>query len=184
MTGLPSSSWILMADIALYTVFFVAILVKMGIPTNLCISYYLLLEKHRLLRFSFPALLFVFCLTIGPIWMKMSNESVIGSQCIGLPFIAFFTLLAVVLSAPYQKSRQLFLFHYSCAIIASACIVLWLFIVALKVIYIGLGILFACLLAGFFTKTLRSCMLFWLETAAIYALSVTLLIIQLFSIPL
>ena len=180
--NLSISSIIILTNIVFFSLFVISILVKIGIPIHLSVTYYVLETKHRWLRWIFPFLLFIMCSTVGPVWIDMTTIYTWFDQLIFLPYTTIFCLLAVVASTQYQKSRKLIYFHYTCAIIASVCTAAWLFLIAYRIIYIGLSILFIELFAGWYTNSLKVCYLFWLETAAFYALLITLFVLSIIPI--
>lgn len=180
-----SSSFIiiLLVDILIFSAYLICVLQTFGVPINLSITYYHYERKYRGLGILFPILLFFLCITVIPIWIiTTQNASLWGTNFCLFPYITLICLLAVAITARYKRKPKLIYFHYTCAIIAAICAVIWIFLVTYKVLYVGLSILFALLFAAARTKTLKDCILFWLEVAAFYAILFTLLIVYVFSI--
>lgn len=174
---------ILIVDIIFFSVYLMSVLRLFGIPINLSITYYYYQRKYKGLGLLFPSLLLLLCASALPIWIFVTkNASAWGANFIVLPYIVLVGLLAVAGTARYKRRPKLIYFHYTCAIIAAICAVIWIFFVAFRIVYIGLGILSVLLLISLFTKTLKKCTLFWLEVAAFYAVLFTLLIISIFSV--
>lgn len=178
--SLSCTSIILLADIIALTIFFVCVLIKLGIPSNLSITYYMFDKKKR---FLFPCLTMFFCCTAIPIWILMTyHASPWGSMFLGLPITTLICMLSVVASMHYKKNQKLLYFHYITAIVSAVCLVAWINIVAYSIAYVATVILLAFVYAGIRTKTLKKSSLFWLETAAFYSLFFTLLTIDLFHV--
>ena len=176
-------SSILCIDIIFFSIYLVSVLKLFGIPTNLSITYYYYERKYKGLGLLFPALLLLLCASALPIWIIVTkNASAWGANFIMLPYIVLAGLLSVAGTARYKRRPKLIYFHYTCAIIAAICAVIWIFFVAYRIVYIGIGILSVLLFVALFTKTLKKCTFFWLELAAFYAILFTLLIISIFSV--
>ena len=178
-------SFLLILDIIVFAVFIVAVIHKWGVPTNLSTTYYLFESERCRTGWIFPLFLCFISSTAIPIWIRTTiNMSVKNQRFVCLPYITLFCLLLVAITASYKKKRGLTIFHYSCAICASFCSVMWIFITSYKIIYVGLGILFAFVVGGICSKTLKQCAIFWLEVANFYAIFFTLLTINLFELKL
>lgn len=176
--------FILFADIVLFTAYLVAVLVRFGIPVNMSMTYYMYRQKNEVLRLLFPCLLVFLCISCGSLWIKICHRFELAPLFVALVYVTIVCLIAVAASAQYQKTPTIIYFHYTCAIIASACTTLWLLFVSYKVMHVALGILLISTCLGLITKTLKSCTLFWLEIAGFYALMITLLIIYFVPIQL
>ena len=175
---------ILLADIVLFSAYLVAVLVRFGIPVNLSMTYYMYRQKNEVLRLLFPCLLIFLCASCGPLWINISYKSEWATLYVALSYITIVCLVAVAASAQYQKTQTIIYFHYTCAIMASACTTLWILLLSYKVMHIALGILLTSTCLGVITKTLKSCTLFWLEIAGFYALMITLLVTYIVPIQL
>ena len=176
-------SFVLLADILVFTYYVIYVLREFGIPVNLSITYYSFERRRKGTGVLFPTLMIFLCVTTIPIWIELSRHaSSFGYTFVFFPIITLVCLLLVAASARYKKTHGLVYFHYACAILAAVCAVLWIFLVAYKILYVGLSILIALMLMGIRTGTLHRCSLFWLETAAFYAIFFSLLIIILFSV--
>ena len=176
---------LLITGIVLLTWYEYIVLKRFGIPVNLSITYYHYERRCKGMGFMFPFLLLYLCCVLGPIWITTTlDASILSRIFIIFPYITILCLLMVALSARYNRNHRIFRFHYACAIIASISAVLWIFLVAYRIVYVGLAILATLLLTGIYTGTLKKCTLFWLETAGFYALLVTLLFIHLIPIKI
>ena len=181
--SLSIASIILLADIAVFTVFEVIVLTELGVPKNLSITYYMFKERKTRLQWFFPAVTLFLCVTTMPIWIYNAYyASGWHSKFVAFPVFTLFCLLAVTASANYLKNQRLKNFHYTCAILAAVCFLVWLNSVAIKLAYVGSAILLVLLFVGIRTKTLKKCPLFWLESAAFYSLLFTLLVIEIKSV--
>jgi len=177
-------SVILLADIAVFSVYVTDVLIRFGIPVTLSITYYRYERWHKGFGFLFPALMVFVCGTAIPIWIITSFQSfALGSYLAGIPVVAEICLLAVAFSARYKRKPGLINFHYACAIVAAACAVVWLCLVAWHIpfMWFWVGLLFGFVAAGILTYTLKKCTLFWLELAAFYSIFFTLFFI--YSVP-
>ncbi len=173
---------ILWADLFVFTIYVIGAVRRFGIPINLSITYYRYERIHRNWGMLFPALMFFICLTTIPIWFVTSwHVSLLGRYLSCLPVLTEVGLLAVAFSARYKRWPKLIYFHYTCAIIAAVCAVVWLCVVAWQwpFFWLRIGLLIAFLTAGILTRTLKKCTLFWLELTAFYAIFLTLLFIYL-----
>ena len=184
---LSAESIILLVDILIFTTYVVSVLIKFGIPKNLSTTYYTFEEQKKGTGLLFPALLVFICCTTLPIWISTTyHASSWGTIFLFCPIVTLFCLLAVAGSAHYKRCSSLIYFHYTCAIIAAICAVVWLFFAAYQTIFVILrfSILGGLLGAGIRTDTLKTCPLFWLETTAFYCIFLTLLVIYIVPIPL
>ena len=169
---------ILLIDIFVFSIYLICVLKTFGIPVNLSITYYSYERKRKGFGKIFPILLLFLCVTILPIWIRTTiNNGFYGMIFSLFPCITIVCLFSVATTARYKKRKYFIYFHYTCAIIAAICAVVWIFIIAYEVVYVGIGILLISLIIGLLTKTLKTCTLFWLEIAAFYAILFTLLII-------
>lgn len=171
---------ILLVDIAVFTIYVADVLMRFGIPVNLSITYYRYERIHRRLGILFPSLLIFICCTTIPIWFITSwYASAWGRYFVEMPVIAEVCLLAVAFSARYKKRKNLIYFHYTCAIIASVCAVVWMCLVAwqFSLMWLRIGLLLGFVAIGVITNTLKKCSLFWLELTAFYAIFFTLFFI-------
>lgn len=183
--SLSLTSIILLIDIVVFSIFWITVLVELGIPENLSITYYKFDKHKKGLQWFFPIVSLFLCLTAIPIWILTTyHASGWRPKLVVIPTFAFFCMLAVTFSANYKKNQSLIHFHYTSAIIASVCLVVWINLVAFKLAYIDFTFLLVLLYAAIRTKTLKQCSLFWLETAAFYSLLVTLLLIDLIPIQI
>lgn len=165
------------ADFIAFTCLFVTILVKLGIPNNLSITYY---QFERKLRWFFPAVNLFLCVTGGPYWIYLtSRASNWTAHLWPVALLAVISMVLVAASFDYQASPARKKFHYACAWTACICIIIWINTVGIRIGWLGICILSAFVLAGVLTKTMKSCPLFWLEMAAFYALVATLLALTL-----
>lgn len=184
---LSIESIILIVDILIFTVYVVYVLGRFGIPSNLSTTYYYLENQRKGTGLLFPVLLVFICCTTLPIWAYSTYcASAWASMFLFCPLVTLVCLLSVAGSARYKSRPALIYFHYTCAIIAATCAVLWLCLAAYQVIFIILrvSILVGLMLAGITTGTLKSCSLFWLEITAFYCIFFTLLIINIVPLPL
>lgn len=185
MKLLSTESIILLVDILIFTIYVVYILIKFGIPKNLSASYYAFEEQKKGTGLLFPALLVFICTTALPIWITTTYyASTWTSTFLFCPIVTLVCLLAVAASAQYKSNTALVYFHYTCAIIASFCAVLWLCLAAYQIMYIAFGILGVLLSAGIITGTLKKCTLFWLEITAFYCIFFSLLVINIIHLQL
>jgi len=174
---------VIIIDIMIFSIYVAYTLILFGIPVNLSITYYKFERKKKGTGILFPLLMLLLCGSAIPIWIAITPKG-ISEMFVCFPTITLISLLGVAGSARYKSRHNLIYFHYTCAIIAAICAVSWIFIVAYKIVYIGLTILFTLLYAGMRTKTLRKCTLFWLETAAFYSILFTMLAIKIIPLQL
>ena len=171
---------ILWADIIVFTIYISYILAKFGIPINLSITYYTFERRKKGTGILFPILMLFICCSAIPIWISTTyHASSWGTMFVCFPYITLVCLLAVAGSARYKRKPNLIYFHYFFAILAAISAVLWIFLVAFNIVYLGLGILAIFIWSGFITHTLKKCTIFWLEVSAFYAVFFTLLFIYL-----
>jgi len=174
------TSIILLADIVIFTIYDTYVLVRFGIPANLSITYYAFERRKKRAGLLFPALMLLLCGTALPIWISTTYyASSWGSKFVVFPVTTLICLIAVAASARYKRLPKLIYFHYTCAIIAAACAVAWVILVAYKILFITLGFLSLLVYMGIHTNTLKKCTLFWLENAAFYSILFTLLLIHM-----
>ena len=120
-----------------------------------------------------------------PIWIyDTATGSAWAQHFVCLPCIALLCLLVVACTARYKSTKKLIYVHYAFAILAATVTVAWIFLVAYRTCYIGIAILLAELAAGIYTRTLRSCTLWWLEGAAFYSILFILLVNHLFALSI
>lgn len=173
---------LLAADVVLVTAFYITTRKKLGVPNNLSITYY---EFEPKLRYFFPIVNVFLCLTGGPVWIYMTcHASEWGRMFIAVPIITCICMMLVAASFDYKRSKGLIRFHYAVAWIACLGIILWLNAVGWRIAWFGLTIMSGFLLAGMYTKTLKSSPLFWLEMSAFYSLSATLLVVTIFQVQI
>ena len=154
---------LLAADVVVVTAFYITTRKKLGVPNNLSITYY---------EFE-PKLRYFTC-----------HASEWGRMFIAVPIITCICMMLVAASFDYKRSKGLIRFHYAVAWIACLGIILWLNAVGWRIAWFGLTIMSGFLLAGMYTKTLKSCPLFWLEMSAFYSLSATLLVVTIFQVQI
>lgn len=176
---------VLLLDIVVFSIYVTDILSRFGIPANLSITYYLYERRHRNAGLLFPALIILICCTTIPIWIITSwKTGSVGKWCVGMPILAGICLLVVAFTARYKRWPKLINYHYTFAIIAAACAILWWWVLTRQItlVVLRLGLFATFMAAGVLTRTLKSCTLFWLELTAFYATFFTLFLI--YSIPL
>lgn len=176
---------ILLVDIVVLSLYIFITHRTFGVLPNLSISYYHYERKHKYFGLMFPALMVLLCGTLLPIWIyDTATGSAWAQHFVCLPCIALLCLLVVASTARYKSTKKLIYVHYAFAIIAATVTVAWIFLVAYRTCYIGIAILLAEVAAGIYTRTLRSCTLWWLEGAAFYSILFILLVNHLFALSI
>lgn len=133
------------------------------VPHSLSETYYLWKERSNK-GFLFPCMMYVMVSCMMPAWIGMSEGS-------NFQFLAFLApaSLAFVATAPAFKSSDLENnVHTISAYIAAACSLAWVGVVTpyWLVILIWLAVV---ALASYLTKTIKTSLVYWLETIAIGA---------------
>lgn len=160
---------------AAYNIF---ILIAVGIPENISITYYYLNRKRTRLGLFFPLMMILLCLTIRPAWSCIDN--VVGSD---IPFrnclidITLIALLVVAVIANYKRSRCLFVIHYASAIVAVVASLLWIILADWRLFYIPVTVVCLVTWAAWLTRSLPSKILFWLEITNIYSIQIVLFLL-------
>lgn len=176
---------ILLIDIVVLSLYIFITRKNFGILPNLSISYYHYERKHKYLGLVFPALMVLLCTTLMPIWIYDTvNGSAWAQHFVFLPCTALVCLLTVACTARYRENQKLIYIHYGFAILAATVTVIWFLVVGYRTCYIAITILLAEVAAGLYTRTLRTCTLWWLEGAAFYSILFILLVNHLFQISI
>ena len=171
---------VLLLDIVVFSIYVTDVLFRFGIPLNLSITYYRYERLHRNAGLLFPALMVLIFSTTIPIWIITSwKTGLVGKWCVGMPIVAGICLLVVAFTARYKRRPKLIYYHYTFAIIAAACAILWWRIVTRQIAFVALrlGLFTTFMAAGVLTHTNKKCTLFWLELTAFYATFFTLFLL-------
>lgn len=174
------TSFILFADIIALSIYLISVLVQVGVPVHLSITYYQMERKRKGSGRFFQGLMVLLCSTGIPTWTVITLQlSPWSARFFFCPFVTMVCLLAVALTARYRKRKKLRYFHYFCATMAGVGAAVWLFMVAWKIVYITIGVVIVAVCAGLCTGTLKKGWLFWTELAAFYSLLFTLFILSI-----
>lgn len=147
--------------LAIYVIYNASVLLLFNVPTSLSNSYYLFKSKKSWLRWLFPIMMVSMAFLLMPAWIEISEGS-------NFQFLAFLAPAGIIFTgaAPAFKNSELEgTVHETSAIVAAICSILWVILVSgswYLIIMWGLLIVVAAII----TKTLKSCLIYWLETIA------------------
>lgn len=172
----------ILLSLSVFAAYNIFILVVVGVPENISITYYDLNRKRAGLGAFFPLMICLLCLTIRPAWCSVDNiiqpESALSSYLIDITLAALFVVATI---SNYKKSKILFTIHYTAAIIAVITSLLWIIIADYKLMYIPITIVSLALWAAWLSHTLRHQFLFWLEITNIYSIQIVLFTLSIMS---
>lgn len=145
---------------AIYLVYNVVAMYFFGIPHSLSMTYYLYKDNYQK-GFIFPMMMFLIVAFMMPAWVTMSEGT-------DFQFLAFLApaAIAFVGAAPAFLSGSLeSRVHEVSACLAAAFSLLWIISVT-PYWWTIIAFLFVVALAAYFTKTIKTSYIFWLETIA------------------
>jgi hypothetical protein len=151
-------------SIIIATVIFVAYnavsLALFGIPKSLSMTYYLYKEKYNK-GFLFPTMMYLVVAFMMPAWITMSE----GSNFQFLSFLAPAGILFVGSAPAFLSSDLENMVHQVSAYLAAAFSLLWIVLVTpywwIILVWVGIITAFA-----FFTKSVKTSYIYWLEMVA------------------
>lgn len=152
-------------SIIIATLIFIAynafILIKYKVPESLSMTYYLLKDSSKKLKFLFPIMMYLVVVFIMPAWITLSE----GSSFQFLAFLAPASILFVGTAPAFLSSNLENMVHQVSAYIAAAFSILWICLVTPYwwVIFIWLTI---AALASALTRTYKTSYIYWLEMIA------------------
>lgn len=131
-----------------------------GIPESLSMTYYLYKERFNK-GFLFPAMMYLVVAFMMPAWITMSE----GSDFQFLAFLAPAAIAFVGTAPAFLSSDLENKVHSIAALIAAACSLLWVILVTPYwwIILVWVGIITAL---AFFTKSVNTSYIYWLERVA------------------
>lgn len=142
-----------------------------GVPRSLSETYYLYGSRKNWMKMLFPIMMVSMAGLLMPAWIDISEGSPFQFLAFLAPAGSIFTGMA-----PAFKSSELeFKVHSRSAIFAAICSLLWIILVA-KLWYVILIWLVGIVLAAIFTKTLKECKVYWLETVAFMSTFLSIII--------
>ena len=151
--------YLVLAAFILYISYNFVALSLFGIPKSLSQTFYDFKDRKPWLRILFPIMMVAVGFLLIPAWVEISEGS-------DFMFLAFFAAAGIVFtgSAPaFKESKLEDNVHTGSAVFAAALALLWIILVAkLWWIIIAWGVIF--LLIALITKTLKSGLIYWLET--------------------
>lgn len=146
---------------------------KYGVQTSLSASYYCLPSKWGWL---FTLFMWAIAFLLLPAWIEVCNTFV--DWRIHFMFLSFFTcaLICFVGAAPNFRGIELESKVHTIAATASAVTaILWCVLCCYHIVYITLIAAAIPVIVGAITKTLKKCLVYWIEMSAFLAVYITLL---------
>jgi len=157
-------SWIIylvLAAFGLYWGYNMSALSLFGVPKSLSNTFYLFNDRKPWQRFLFPVMMIGMAFLLLPAWLELSAAS-------PFMFTAFLAASGIMFTgaAPAFKNGGLeSRVHTGSAIFAAVFALLWVILVAKLWWFILVWAVFVLLIA-LLTKTLKTCLVYWLETIA------------------
>lgn len=170
----------ILSVITIFSLFNIYILHLYYIPHNLSITRYWLETRHTALGLLHSIVFTIIDIIITPIWVKTNiNYFASSSTYVWLCLFSSLCILIVCCTPHYYKTINLRVIHYLSAFFAAFSTFMWILMVAIEYIYIPLLILSISTYIAIATRTLRSCLGYWLELISFYSIFITLLIINI-----
>lgn len=167
-------NWILIFSViafCIYLVYNIAALSLFGVPKSLSMTYYLFKEKWSWSRCLFPIMMLSMAGLLMPAWIEMSTNT-------NFQFLAFLAAAGIIFTgaAPAFKSSELEQsVHMTSAVVAAICALLWVILVPhLWYVILAWFVVFA--VAAYFTHTVKTSFIYWLETVAFLSTFTSVLI--------
>lgn len=131
------------------------------IPPSLSDTYYLYKKKNPWMRIFFPIMMVALVILLMPAWLEIS----VGSSLQFLAFLAAGSILFVGAAPAFKQGGIEFRVHSTSAYCAAAFALLWVFFVS-KLWWTVLIWFVLVLISAILTKTIKTSMVYWLETIA------------------
>lgn len=172
----------ILLSLSIFAAYNIFILIVVGVPENISMSYYDLNRKHAGLGMFFPLMILMLCLTIRPAWESINSmihhDASFYCYLIDITLSALFVVAVI---SNYKKSKILFAIHYTAAIVAVISSLLWIILADYKLMYIPVTVVCLALWAAWLSRTLRHQFLFWLEISNIYSIQIVLFTLSIMS---
>lgn len=173
-------TFLTMMGVIVFAIYNAYILSKFGVPHSLSNTFYLLNGIKKGLGYLFTIMMFTLSICLMPGWIEITESiSSWSHHLTALPFFAA-ALLSFVGAAPAFKDSDLEnKVHTISACAAAAFAILWCSIVCYNIAWIIIpASTIVILIASLATRTLKSCITYWLEMIAILATFITILVEQ------
>lgn len=155
-------TWILNCIIIAFIIYFsynALALYNFGVPYSLSKTYYLFEEKKKWMRALFPIMMISVAALLTPAWLTLS----VGSTYQFTAFLAPLGVMFVGACPTFNGSKMEDRVHTISAFFAAVMALMWVILVAGTWHFILFWSLLILVLS-LFTKTLKSGIVYWLET--------------------
>ena len=164
----------LMIAFAIYMVYNAVAIGNFGVPQSLSDTFYLYKNKYKC-GFVFPVMMLLVVGFMMPAWLTLSE----GSNFQFLSFLAPASLLFVGAAPAFKSSDLENKVHTISAYFAAACSLLWVILVTpywwlVPVWFVVIA------LPALATRTLKSSLVYWLETVAFFSTFLSVILYGLF----
>lgn len=173
-------TFLTMMGVIVFAIYNAYILSKFGVPHSLSNTFYLLNGIKKGLGYLFTIMMFTLSICLMPGWIEITESiSSWSHHLTALPFFAAALLGFVGASPAFKDSDLESKVHTISACAAAAFAILWCSIVCYNIAWIILpASAIVILIASLATRTLKSCITYWLEMIAILATFITILVEQ------
>lgn len=173
-------TFLTLMSMIVFVIYNAYILSKFGVPHSLSNTFYLLNGIKKGLGYLFTIMMFTLSICLMPGWIEITES--ISSWSHHLTPLSFFAaaLIGFVGASPAFKDSDLeSKVHTISACAAAAFAILWCSIVCYNIAWIILpASAIVILIASLATRTLKSCITYWLEMIAILATFITIIVEQ------
>lgn len=165
---------LLLTAFFIYWAYNMAALSVFGVPKSLSMTYYLFKERKEWQRLLFPIMMLSMAGLLIPVWLEMSE----GSNLQFMSFLAGAGIMFTGTVPTFKSSKLEDRVHTISAIVAAVFALLWVFFVA-HLWYIILIWLVIVTLIALLSSSVKTSLVYWLETVAFMSTFMSIIIYYL-----
>ena len=159
---------------AIYFVYNFIALAKFGVPKSLSDTYYLYKAESEWKKILFPIMMALIVILLMPAWVEISE----GSTWQFTSFLAAASILFVGAAPGFKDNELTGNVHEGAAILAAIMSIAWICLVP-QMWYIVLVWAVLIMASAILTRTLKSSLIYWLETIAFMSTFSAILIYEI-----
>ena len=165
---------LLLTALFIYWAYNMTALSVFGVPKSLSMTYYLFKERKEWQRLLFPIMMLSMAGLLMPVWLEMSE----GSDLQFMSFLAGAGIMFTGTVPTFKNSKLEDRVHTISAIVAAVFALLWVFFVA-HLWYIILIWLVIVTLIALLSNSIKTSLVYWLETVAFMSTFMSIIIYYL-----
>jgi hypothetical protein len=165
---------LLLTAFFIYWAYNMAALSVFGVPKSLSMTFYLFKEKREWQKILFPIMMISMAGLLMPVWLEMSE----GSDLQFMSFLAAAGIMFTGTVPTFKSSKLEDRVHTISAIVAAVFALLWVIFVA-NLWYIIIIWLIIVLLIALISNSIKTSLVYWLETIAFMSTFMSIIIYYL-----